>query len=256
MFDSPSSEKATGLFTGISNNSGANLFQVVYTTDSKIPKVGLFGSYKATTELADNFKYSEPCFSSAHTVGKELTSKTAHHYSGCSGGVRSGQIDRPTLDPCIHDNATSNHLDFPESTNIQTKYLDSNDQQSTVNMYWPAVKLSRLPIGYNTKCFLQNHFQRFGRIERIICQPSMDVAYIAFNSLSSANRAKRLGREPVISGDALPSSVLFTMARCRRQCNSGPTPTSPELDPTGCISTSSHIFPTHTSLKRTIVSQP
>lgn len=50
-------------------------------------------------------------------------------------------------------------------------------------VHWPAVKLSRLPAGLNQKPFLQKHFERFGVIQKIICQPSLDCAFVAFDSV-------------------------------------------------------------------------
>lgn len=88
----------------------------------------------------------------------------------------------------MYSSLQSFHLsdfDLPGSSNNEKRCLDSNNIQNAANLYWPAVKLSRLPIEYNTKSFLLKHFQSFGPVERIICQPSMDAAYIAFNSLVS-----------------------------------------------------------------------
>ncbi|CAH8489731.1 unnamed protein product [Schistosoma turkestanicum] len=248
MFGSSNSEKPTGLFAGISNNPSVNLFQVPPVTDSNIPGSGLFGNLKATTEYRIDVKESGPSFSSAQTSGKNSdVSRKVFHPLRSGNGLDKDQNDRHTNGTSVNDSAHSSYLDFVESSNHETECLFSNNVRNDVNLYWPAVKLSRLPIGYNTKNFLLNHFQHFGRIERIICQPSMDAAYIAFDSLSSANRAKRLGRESVtLANSGLPSSVLFTMARCRRQANSG----SSKLCPIKSKTINSSLSPTCTAQKK------
>ncbi len=48
-----------------------------------------------------------------------------------------------------------------------------------------AVKLSGLPAEVNHRAQLTKLFTRFGKIERIICQPNVDTALIAFSSLVS-----------------------------------------------------------------------
>ncbi|CAH8505471.1 unnamed protein product [Heterobilharzia americana] len=157
----------------------------------------------------------------------------------------------------IYTNDDMLSSDFDSSkTNTDVKGSNSNDLQNVDHMYWPAVKLSRLPIGCNTKCYLQNQFQRFGHIERIICQPSMDAAYVAFDSLSSAQRAKRSGCESVLPGDGgLPSSVLLTMARIRCHPTSGSSSISPKLASNSSGSMKSHFTSIRPSgLKRPILS--
>ncbi|XP_018649701.1 hypothetical protein Smp_180900 [Schistosoma mansoni] len=257
MFSSSSSDKPTGLFAGISNDSCANLFQVPLTTNSNVPGPGLFGNLKTTTEIRTNIKESEPSSSSAHTIGKNsIASKTVFHSPRSGDGFEKDRNDRCVIDTNMNGNEHNSYFDVPVSSNNEKECLDSNNIQNAANLYWPAVKLSRLPIEYNTKSFLLKHFQSFGPVERIICQPSMDAAYIAFNSLSSANRAKRSGRECIASANIdLPSSVLFTMARCRRQTNSGSTPISPKLGPIKGKNIVSSMSPSRTSLKRTITSQ-
>ncbi|CAH8512820.1 unnamed protein product [Schistosoma intercalatum] len=255
MFASSSSKKPTGLFAGISNDSCVNLFQVPLTTNSNIPAPGLFGNLK-TTEFRANIKESGPSSSSAHTIGKNSNvSKTVFHSPRSGDGFEKDRNDRCVTDTSINGNAHNSYFDLPGSSNNEKRCLDSNNIQNAANLYWPAVKLSRLPIEYNTKSFLLKHFQSFGPVERIICQPSMDAAYIAFNSLSSANQAKRSGRACIASANIdLPSSVLFTMARCRRQTNSGSKSISHKLGPIRGRNTVSSISPSRTSLKRMITS--
>lgn len=45
-----------------------------------------------------------------------------------------------------------------------------------------ALKIGRVPSGLNQKVHLSKIFSRFGKIERIICQPSLDIAMIAFST--------------------------------------------------------------------------
>ncbi|VDP29182.1 unnamed protein product [Schistosoma margrebowiei] len=251
MFASSSSEKPTGLFAGISNDSCVNLFQVPFTTNSNIPAPGLFGNLK-TTEFRDNTKESGPSSSSAHTIGKNSNaSKTVFHSPRSGDGFEKDRNNHCVTDNSMNGNAHKSYFDLPGSPNNEKRCLDSNNIRNAANLYWPAVKLSRLPIEYNTKSFLLKHFQSFGPVERIICQPSMDAAYIAFSSLSSANQAKRSGRACIASANIdLPSSVLFTMARCRRQTNSGSKSISPKLGPIRGRNTVSSISPSRSSLKR------
>ncbi|KAA3682050.1 uncharacterized protein DEA37_0002022 [Paragonimus westermani] len=90
----------------------------------------------------------------------------------------------------------------------------------------PAVKLSSLPAGLNRKAWLMEYFHRFGTIIRVICQPSLDSAYIMFETMTAAERAKRHGHEPPSDQPAmqpLPSTVAITVTLCRTRprSNSG-----------------------------------
>ncbi|KAF7232207.1 hypothetical protein EG68_09744 [Paragonimus skrjabini miyazakii] len=92
----------------------------------------------------------------------------------------------------------------------------------------PAIKLSGLPAGLNRKAWLLEYFQRFGTIIRVICQPSLDSAYITFDTVTAAERAKRHGHEPPGDQPAmqpLPSTVVITVTLCRirPRSNSGAT---------------------------------
>ncbi|KAG5449071.1 Germinal-center associated nuclear protein [Clonorchis sinensis] len=89
--------------------------------------------------------------------------------------------------------------------------------------HWPAIKLSRLPIGFNRKSWLQQYFERFGTVTRVLCQPTLDAAYVAFETVTAAQRAKRHGHDTVADGETLPTSVLLTMAQCRSRSNTGPS---------------------------------
>ncbi|THD24115.1 Protein xmas-2 [Fasciola hepatica] len=99
-------------------------------------------------------------------------------------------------------------------------------------VHWPAVKLSRLPAGLNQKLVLQKKFERFGSIQKIICQQSLDCAYVAFDSVAAAQRAKRNGHTSVSNSDPeLPSTVLLTLAQCRSRLSSGSSNTSLSSSP-------------------------
>ncbi|CAH8527046.1 unnamed protein product, partial [Heterobilharzia americana] len=258
MFSSLTADKSSGLFAGISETSSANLFQVLSTADSKASNVGLFGAVtSSTTGFGINLGLPTYGFQSPYVSGEENV-KPGNLFES-SGGYNNLQKDQEneTFVANIYTNDDMLSSDFDSSkTNTDVKGSNSNDLQNVDHMYWPAVKLSRLPIGCNTKCYLQNQFQRFGHIERIICQPSMDAAYVAFDSLSSAQRAKRSGRESVLPGDGgLPSSVLLTMARIRCHPTSGSSSISPKLASNSSGSMKSHFTSIRPSgLKRPILS--
>ncbi|CAH8843536.1 unnamed protein product [Trichobilharzia szidati] len=263
MFDSSSSEKSSGLFSGVPTISSGNLFQVSSTRDNKPSDTGLFGMLTASTTESKT-ECGIPTFgftSNQKSDENGVKSGNLFNPSPSNSNPIQGQHSTPLTVNINSSVGARRDLDSPEDFDNYAKCSDSNDIQSVDQTHWPAVKLSRLPIGNNTKAYLQNQFQRFGRIERIICQPSLDSAYVAFDSVSSASRAKRLGREPVSPDDGgLPSTVLLTMSRCRRFSNSG-SRSSPKLGSTSSFSmissnNKSHLSSARTSgLKRPILSR-
>ncbi|BHF57821.1 Germinal-center associated nuclear protein [Sparganum proliferum] len=88
----------------------------------------------------------------------------------------------------------------------------------------PAIKLSNLPVGLNQKTTLTKLFSRFGSIQRIICQPSLDTALIAFASSAEAHKAKT-------EASRVTPGVTVSLAKCVKR-NSGVSPTvSPQKPP-------------------------
>ncbi|VDQ11744.1 unnamed protein product [Trichobilharzia regenti] len=186
MFDSSSSEKSSGLFSGVPTISSGNLFPISSTRDNKPSDTGLFGMLASTTESKTECGMPTFGFTSNHKSEENVVkSGNLFDLSPSNSNPIQSQYSTPLTVNINTSAGARRDLDSPEDLYNYAKCSDSNDMQSVDQTHWPAVKLSRLPIGNNTKAYLQNQFQRFGRIERIICQPSLDSAYVAFDSMVS-----------------------------------------------------------------------
>ncbi|KAF8564247.1 hypothetical protein P879_03174 [Paragonimus westermani] len=177
---------------GSTTANNTNLFEGISTT----PGPGLFSFNPATVSTQ-----SGTLFSAVTTSGSNLLFGLS---PAAEITTTPSFVNRPV--PTSSDNAT-----VPS-----TKRVVSTPANSPTHR--PAVKLSSLPAGLNRKAWLMEYFHRFGTIIRIICQPSLDSAYVMFETMTAAERAKRHGHEPPSDQPAmqpLPSTVIITMTLCR-----------------------------------------
>uniref|UniRef100_A0A5K3ESF5 RRM domain-containing protein n=1 Tax=Mesocestoides corti TaxID=53468 RepID=A0A5K3ESF5_MESCO len=94
-------------------------------------------------------------------------------------------------------------------------------QQTPQREVLTAVKLSRISPNMNQKAHLSKLFSRFGKIERIICQPSVGVALVAFSSHVDAQRAKSEAAE-------LIPGVVASFGKCVRRTSGLTSSISPK----------------------------
>ncbi|VDL92574.1 unnamed protein product [Schistocephalus solidus] len=121
--------------------------------------------------------------------------------------------------------SSASSITSPKETSVSPSALEGSPlsspptSASTVSVanVLSAIKLSHLSVGLNQKTVLTKLFSRFGSIQRIICQPSLDTALIAFASSAEAHKAK-------MEAPRVTPGVTVSLAKCVKR-NSGVSPT-------------------------------
>ncbi|CAL8074801.1 unnamed protein product [Calicophoron daubneyi] len=232
MFGTTNSGESKNLFTDIPTASTHGLFPQNPGTSGT-----LFSSTKPQV------LFGAPSVTSSESKGDQKTSKQENLFSSSYGGSLSHGLFNPVASK--RDSQEANVSEPTPHLGLFTKLkshqvtptpqltVEREDDEERRPSYWPAVRLSRLPAGLNQKPFLKHQFERFGPITRIICQPSLDSAFIAFETVTAAQRAKRYGHDAVLpTEEGLPSTVLLSLAQCRSRTSSSASRSSgPPISP-------------------------